>query len=361
MSRTAAALAVLVNGELRGAENRWIDGVASIEQAGPSEITYIQDEKHVGRLSECRAAAAFLPHRLADVVAAKVPDLTQILVEDPQAAFLTVLEIVRPQRPSCAPGVSPAAFVSESAQLGEGCYVGPTAVVGDDVVMGRNCQIHPGAVIQPGCVLGDEVVLHPHAVLYADVTLKNRVIIHAGAVIGADGFGYRLVNGALEKIPQRGTVILHDDVEIGAGATIDRAMIGATVVGAGTKIDNMVMIAHNCELGQHNVFASQVGLAGSCKTGDYVRLGGQVGVKDHVTMHTGSQVGAKGGVHRDIPPGETWIGYPATPEAEQKRLVFSLKRVPEMRDQLKALQKEVARLSAELAAAPPSSNLRAAG
>ena len=184
--------------------------------------------------------------------------------------------------------------------------------------------------------------------LYQDVTLGDRVIIHSGAVIGADGFGYRFTEGRFVKIPQLGSVEIHADAEIGACTTIDRGAIGPTIVGAGTKLDNLVMIAHNCELGRHNVFASQVGLAGSCTTGDYVRLAGQVGIKDHVRLNSGCMVGAKGGVHRDIPEGEIWIGYPATPEAEQKRLVFSLKRVPEMRDRVRVMEKQIALLTKQL-------------
>jgi UDP-3-O-[3-hydroxymyristoyl] glucosamine N-acyltransferase len=186
-------------------------------------------------------------------------------------------------------------------------------------------------------------------VLYHDSLVDDRCIIHAGAILGTDGYGYRHVQGRFEKIPQLGWVHLHADCEIGAGTTIDRGMIGPTVIGEGTKLDNMVMIAHNCQIGKHNLFASQVGLAGSCITGDYVRLGGQVGIKDHVTLNSGCAIGAKGGVHKDIPAGETWIGYPATPEAEQKRLVFSLKRVPEMREQVRKLEAQVRQLTAQMA------------
>jgi UDP-3-O-[3-hydroxymyristoyl] glucosamine N-acyltransferase len=232
--------------------------------------------------------------------------------------------------------------------------------VGNDVVIGRGCDIYPGVVIGDGCRIGDNVTLYANVVLYADILVDDRAIIHAGAVIGADGFGYRFREGRFEKVPQLGWVHIHADAEIGACTTIDRGAIGATIVGEGTKIDNLVQIAHNCELGRHNVFASQVGLAGSCSTGDYVRLGGQVGIKDHVHMHTGCSVGAKGGVHKDIPAGETWIGYPATPEAEQKRLVFSLKRVPEMRDQVKAMENKLATLTAELAALKDEPNRKVA-
>jgi UDP-3-O-[3-hydroxymyristoyl] glucosamine N-acyltransferase len=176
----------------------------------------------------------------------------------------------------------------------------------------------------------------------------NNVIIHSGAVIGADGFGYRFANGRFEKIPQLGSVQIQDDVEIGACATIDRGAIGPTIIGSGTKIDNLVMIGHNCEIGRHNVFASQVGIAGSSATGDYVRLGGQAGVCDHVRLNTGCSVGAKGGVTKDIPSGETWIGIPATPEADQKRLLVAIKRIPAMREQIDELEKQISLITTAL-------------
>jgi len=362
MSRTAGTLAIMVGGELQGDPDRSIQGVAALERAGSLQISFVQDERQVSRLKNCRAGAVIAPPRLATAAREACPELTLILTENPQAAFETILDLFQPQRQRPPRGIMPGAFISPTATIGNNCYIAPGAFIGDEVTIGDNCDIHPGAVIQPGCTIGNDTIIHPNVVLYADVSVGSRVIIHANAVFGADGFSYRLVNGRLEKIPQRGTVEIHDDVEIGAGAMADRAMIGATIIGEGSKIDNMVMIGHNCEIGRHNVFASQVGMAGSCKTGDYVRLGGQVGIKDHVTLNTGCQVGAKAAVHKDIPTGETWIGYPATPEGEQKRLVFSLRRVPEMRDQLKQLKKDIAQLTEQLAALesqkPP---LRAAG
>lgn len=348
MSETLATLAQRVQGEVRGNAETVIAGAAALETAGPQDLSFVQDRSQWSRLATCRAAALVVSAADADVPA--VQAFPRIVVDHPQAAFVTLLTHLRPPRPRPPRGISAHAWISPTAQIGADCYIGPGATIGDDVRIGDGCDIYPGVVVGDGCQIGRDVVLYPHAVLYADVSVGDRAIIHAQAVIGADGFGYRFADGRFHKIPQLGTVQIQADVEIGAGATVDRGAIGPTVVGEGTKIDNMVMIAHNCEIGRHNVFASQVGLAGSCVTGDYVRLGGQVGVKDHVRLNTGCSVGAKGGVHKDIPPGEAWIGYPATPEAEQKRLVFSLKRVPEMREQVKALEQRLAQLTAEVAA-----------
>lgn len=362
MGHTVGSLAALVQGEVRGDAGRSICNAAAIESAGPDAVTFVLDESHVSRLQACRAGAVILNAKVASGLTS-TSETALIIVADPHSAFMQILPQFRKVRGRPARGISPAAHVSPTATIGADCYVGPGASIGDDVQIGTGCDIHPGAVIGPGCSLANDVIVYPNAVLYQDVSLGNRVIIHSGAVIGADGFGYRFTEGRFVKIPQLGTVEIHDDAEIGACTTIDRGAIGPTIVGAGTKLDNLVMIAHNCELGRHNVFASQVGLAGSCTTGDYVRLGGQVGIKDHVRLNSGCMVGAKGGVHKDIPEGEIWIGYPATPEAEQKRLVFSLKRVPEMRDQVRTLEKQVAALLKQMeelkAAMPPE--LRKAG
>ena len=343
MGHTVGSLASLVQGEVRGDVDRPICNAAAIESAGPDAVTFVLDESHVSRLVSCRAGAVILNAKIAAGLASA--DATAlIIVSDPHAAFQQILPLFRKIRGRPARGISEHAHISESAKIGADCHVGPGAFVGDEVEIGNGCDIHPGAVIGAGCQLGNDVIVYSHAVLYQDVTVKDRVIIHSGAVIGADGFGYRFAEGRFVKIPQLGTVEIHEDAEIGACTTIDRGAIGPTIVGAGTKLDNLVMIAHNCELGRHNVFASQVGLAGSCTTGDYVRLGGQVGIRDHIRLNSGCRVGAKGGVHKDIPAGEIWIGVPATPEAEQKRLVFSLKRVPEMRDDVRTLKNQVAAL-----------------
>jgi UDP-3-O-[3-hydroxymyristoyl] glucosamine N-acyltransferase len=358
MTHSLAALADLVSGTWTGDGTHKITGAAAIESAGPSDITFLLDDSQLRRLENCQAAALVIGAKVADHPAAA--RFARIVVDDPHSAFLKIVPQFRPQRPRPARGIAPSAVISATASVGSDCWIGPHVTVGNDVVIGRGCDIHPGVVMGDGCRIGDNVTLHANVVLYADVIIDDRAIIHAGAVIGADGFGYRFREGRFEKVPQLGWVHIHADAEIGACTTIDRGAIGATIIGEGTKIDNLVQIAHNCEIGRHNVFASQVGLAGSCSTGDYVRIAGQVGVKDHVHMHTGCSVGAKGGVHKDIPAGETWIGYPATPEAEQKRLVFSLKRVPEMRDQVKALESKLAALTAEVTALKSEPNRKAA-
>lgn len=352
MARTVAQWAEFVGGivaEKDQAEAAAVEiqGASTPELAGSNDVAFLQDPRSAHRLARCRAGVLLV--RPADAQLPETQAFRQILIADPQTAFVKILAEVRPVRIPPR-GIAPTAVIHPSARIGEDCYIGAGACIGEDVVLGRGCDIYPGVVIGGGCQLGDNVTLYPNVVLYQDCILDDRVMIHANAIIGADGFGYRFTEGRFEKIPQLGWVHLHRDVEIGAGAAVDRGAIGPTVVGAGTKIDNMVQVAHNCQLGRHNALAAQVGLAGSCSTGDYVRMAGQVGVADHVHMNTGCTLGAKAGVHKDIPAGETWIGVPAMPEADQKRLLFATRRVPAIRDDIKALEAQVKELQAALAA-----------
>ncbi|MEX0718231.1 MAG: UDP-3-O-(3-hydroxymyristoyl)glucosamine N-acyltransferase [Planctomycetaceae bacterium] len=343
MPLSAGALARLLNAELLGDPERVVADGGSLENAGPRDVTFVADAKNLRRLAKSRAGTVLVARTLLAALPSDLPQAV-LLVDDPLAAIVAALAQLRPPRPRSTFGISVEALVSPSARIGEGTNIHPRAHVGDDAVIGANCEIHPGVVIGAGCRIGDEVTLHPHVVLYPDVTLGNRVTLHAHAVIGADGFGYRLVDGRHRKIPHFGTVRIEDDVEIGACTTVDRAMIGTTVVGEGTKLDNLVMIAHNCELGKHNLLVSQVGLAGSVTTGDYVVCAGHVGVADHVHLGTGCTVGSKSGVHKDVPPGETYIGLPAGPVAEEMKAVMAQKKLPEMRKQLRELEHQVEKL-----------------
>ncbi|AMV17217.1 UDP-3-O-(3-hydroxymyristoyl)glucosamine N-acyltransferase [Planctomyces sp. SH-PL14] len=356
MPATIQALADLVEGQVHGAADLLIQEVAPLQKAQPDQLTYLEDPKKVAKLRTCQAGAILVTPAVVEA-ARGATAATLIAVAEPQAAFIQVMLHFRPLRSRPALGIDQRAVISPTAKIGTGTNVWPGATIADGVVIGKNCDIHPGVVIGPGCRLGDECVLHPNAVLYHDVTLGQRVIIHANAVIGADGFGYRMVRGQFVRIPHTGTVIVEDDVEIGACATVDRAMVGATVIGMGTKIDNLVMIAHNCEIGRHNAFASQVGFAGSCKTGDYVRCGGQVGVADHITIGSQAALGGKSGVMGDIPEKATYYGVPAAPDMEQIRIHLALRKLPDLRDQVKELEKTVKALQKQLqpaSAAPPA-------
>jgi UDP-3-O-[3-hydroxymyristoyl] glucosamine N-acyltransferase len=264
--------------------------------------------------------------------------LTVIRVADPLIAFVTIACHLQGRGKPPPHGIDPRACLHPSVVIGPEASVLPFATVGEGTEIGARCRIHSGVAIGRFCRLGDDVVLYPNVVLYDDTRLGHRVIIHANAVLGADGFGYRLHNGRHVKVPQLGQVEIGDDVEIGACTTIDRGTFQATRVGDGTKIDNLVQVAHNCQIGRHNLLISQMGIAGSSTTGDYVVAAGQVGIADHVQVGDRVVIGAKAGVTKDIASGERILGAPATPEREQKRILMSLEKLPEMRRDLRRIK-----------------------
>ena len=348
MSMTVEALADWLDGEVIGDRTRVIEKTQSLTKAGPQSVAFFTGDRNAIQLKGSTAGAIFVVRKLRDAIKAAGYAPAFILVDDPKAAFLEVAGRFAPRRLRPEIGISPDAFVSATAQIGKNTNIHPGAHVGPGAVIGDNCDIHPGAVVGRSCRIGDNTVLYPHAVLYEEVLVGSGVIINAGAVIGADGFGYGTVDGRHQRFPHFGTVRLEDDVEIGACTTIDRAMIDETVIGQGTKIDNLVMVGHNCEIGRHNLFASQVGFAGSVTTGDYVVCAGQVGIADHVHLGSRSVLGAKAGVHKDVPAGERQIGLPAIPEAECRRVVMAQHKIPEMRQQLRALERQVEELASRL-------------
>ena len=348
---TVKELAALVKGRVLGPAELAIRDASPLIRAGAHDITFAADDRNFKLLRKSAAGACLVPEKQADALAAEGLATSLVAVADPLDAFLAVLREFRPQPAPPRMGVSPQAHIDPSATVGADTQLYPGVVIDARARVGARCLLYPGVYIGPDCTVGDDCVLHPHVVLYYGVQVGSRVILHAGVVLGADGFGYRFRNGRFEKIPQLGSVRVDDDVEIGANTTVDRGMIGPTVVGAGTKLDNLVMIGHNCEIGRHNVFASQVGLAGSCSTGDYVRLAGQVGTADHVHLGQGVTVGAKAGVVRDIPAGETHVGCPARPEMEELKIVMATARTPEMRKQIRDLEKRLEELEKRLAAA----------
>jgi UDP-3-O-[3-hydroxymyristoyl] glucosamine N-acyltransferase len=346
---TTRELADLVQGELHGPADGLIDDVAALKEADSRHVAFLENAAALRQLPSCSAGAFLLPPHLLEQTRPLAGPTPLIVVADAMGAFVTAMLRFRPVVPPPRIGISPDARVSPTACLHDQTQVFPGATIGDDVQCGADCTIYPGVYIGAGCRLGENVTIYPNAVLYDGVTIGDRVIIHATAVIGSDGFGYRFLEGRFHKIPHTGTVIIEDDVEIGAGTTIDRGMIGATVIGAGTKLDNQVMIAHNCRIGRHNAFASQVGLAGSTTSGDYVRCGGQAGIADHSHLGTGSSIGAKAGLFGVVPDGAEYHGYPAGPAKEQYRIVMTMQKLPEMRKQLRALEDELRQLRTQLA------------
>jgi UDP-3-O-[3-hydroxymyristoyl] glucosamine N-acyltransferase len=332
MTSTVRELAALVGGEVHGDSDLPITAARPLSEASRGHITFADHERHYTELHTCAASAA--------VVAPDVAPNGKALIRvaDPLAAFVTIARHLH-DRPEPPPhGIDPLAGVHPTATIGPEASIHAFAAVGPGCTIGARCRLYSGVVLGSNCRLGDDVTLHPHAVLYDDTVLGHRVIVHANAVLGADGFGYRFRDGRHVKVPQLGSVEVGDDVEIGAGTTIDRGTFGATRIGAGTKIDNLVMIGHNCQVGRHNILVSQMGMAGSSGTGDGVVIAGQVGVVDHVHIGDGCVIGGQAAVTKDVPPGQRMLGSPATPEREQKRILMSLMGLPDLRKRVRAVE-----------------------
>jgi UDP-3-O-[3-hydroxymyristoyl] glucosamine N-acyltransferase len=342
---TVGQLAELVRGRLVGDGNVAIRSARPVAEAGPGDITFIESERYAKHLRTSPASAAIVGPHFSVTHQEPPTNLAVIEVDDPMAAFIAVrTHLGGGQRPRQA-GIHPQASVAPSARIGQDVAIYPFAYVGEEAVIGDGSTVHPGAVIGAGCTLGRECVIHPNAVLYPDVVLGDRVEVHAGTVLGGDGFGYRTVGGRHVKIPHSGRLEVESDVEIGSNCTIDRATFEATRIGEGTKIDNLVMVAHNNRIGRHNLLCGQVGIAGSCQTGDYVVMAGQAGIKDKTTIGNAVIVGAQAGVHRNIPDGQHVLGSPAIPGREQKRIFQMIARLPEMHRQLRELSAQIALLT----------------
>jgi UDP-3-O-[3-hydroxymyristoyl] glucosamine N-acyltransferase len=344
MQATVAELAALVDGNLVGDGSVLVRGAAPLSDAGPGDITLVDRADRVEAVASTRAAAIVGPRSLPP------QGLPVIQVDDVHRAFTVIVARFRPPRARRCLGISPQAVVSPTAKIGRDVDIHALATIGDDVEIGDRTTIYPGVHVMEGSKIGPDVTIFPNAVLYHNTVVGPRCVIHAGAILGAYGFGYYSDDGRHQLSAQLGNVVLEADVEIGAGTTIDRGTYGATVIGEGTKIDNQVMIAHNCRIGRHNMLCAQVGIAGSTTTGDHVVMAGQVGVRDHVHVGDRAVLGAMAGVINDVPDGARLVGIPATPEREQMIKQAALAKLPEMRRQLKQLQAIVEKLAGQIEA-----------
>jgi len=330
-------LAVLAGFEApTGSGELEITGVASLQEARPGDITFFGNPRYLAQLRLSKASAVFVPLEFREEIG---PVLLN--VENPSTAFASVVSAFAPPEVVAEPSIHPSAVVSSSAKLGERVSVGPLAVIGDSAVIGF------GSVIGAGCLIGSEVHLgegchlHPGAIIRERCILGNRVILQPGAVIGSCGFGYEFKEGRHVKIPQTGIVEIGDDVEIGANTTVDRARFGRTIIGEGSKIDNLVQIAHNVQIGSHTIICSQVGISGSTRIGSYVTLAGQVGLAGHIEIGDKAVLGAKAGVSKNVPAGSMLIGAPAKPMKEFKQTNFYISQLHKLYDRVKELEKLV--------------------
>ena len=335
--------AQLVDGTYFGSDQIIIRGAGALSSARQGEITFAESARVLERLEHSPAEAVLVPKELEPT------DRAYIQVENVRESFAKLVMHFRPPRQIARIGISPAANVSRQAKIAADVDVFPGTFIGDDVEIAPGTTIHANVTIMDGCRIAENVTIFPGVVLYEDTIVGARCILHANSVVGAYGFGYDTAADGTHKLgAQYGYVELESDVEIGSATTIDRGSYGATTIGAGTKVDNQVQIAHNCRIGRHNMLCAQVGIAGSSATGDYVVMAGQVGIPDH--CHIGDQVriGAKSGVMRDVPNGQTMLGIPATPERQQMQLLAALQRLPEMRKQVRSIQRVVDELQTKM-------------
>jgi|UniRef100_A0A7C5AM20 UDP-3-O-[3-hydroxymyristoyl] glucosamine N-acyltransferase len=341
MEKTLGELAALVGGELRGPADLVIRGLAPVDRATPEELTFIAHPRFA-RLGETTQAGAVL-------VAPQWSNLNKplIVVEHPYLAYARLAAVFARPRPRWA-GVSPLAWLGEDVDLGEDVAVAPFAFIGDRVRLGDRVTVMPGCYVGQDTVIGPDTYISPNVTILERCQIGARVLIHSGAVIGADGFGFVPTPKGQVKIPQLGTVVIEDEVEIGANVTIDRGALGETRIGTGVKIDNLVQLAHNVTVGEHTVMAAQAGVAGSTKVGAWVAVGGQAGLTGHIEVGDRVQVGAQAGVTHSVPPGEILLGSPAWPIKEARRVFACMHQLPEWHKRLKHLEQQVRWLTARL-------------
>lgn len=327
-------LATLIGGELRGPGEQEVAGVAGLGHATASDISYINSAKHVAEARESLAMGFLVGQFIDDM------ECPQIKVEDPELAFAGLLERLRP-RPEWPPGISEHAFVDPSAELATDVSVMPFAYIAEGASLGPGSVVCPGVFIGRNTRVGQDCLLYPNVTLMDGVRLMDRVTVHSGSVIGSDGYGYLQRGGQHIKIPQVGGVIIEDDVEIGGNCSIDRSTTANTVIGKGTKLDNLVHIAHNVTVGEGGLLTAQVGIAGSTKVGKYVVMAGQSGIKDHVTVADNTVLAAKAGVITDIKEGGMYAGMPSMPVGDWLRASAAFARLPELMKKLRRLEKRL--------------------
>ena len=331
----ASLVAERVGGRIVGDSSLELTGFAPADGAKPGDLTFAENEAYFLRADQSAASAILVA---GDFRSATGKTIVQ--VENARVAFAQVLPLFFPE-PVLPAGIHPSSVVAASAQVDPSAHVGPQCVIGERVRIGAEAVLVGRNFISEDCVVGDGSRLYPNVMLYPRSALGRRVRIHAGSVIGADGFGYVFDKGEHRKVPQVGQVIIHDDVEIGANVTIDRAALGATVIGRGTKIDNLVQIAHNVTIGEHCILVAQVGIAGSTKIGNYVTIAGQVGVAGHLRIADKVTIAAQSGVMHHIPEGQKWLGSPAGPDRVMKRQYLAMERLPELLRRVQELERRL--------------------
>lgn len=334
MPVTLSSLAARVGGTVVGDGSRTIAAIKTLEEAGQDDLAVYHNRRYLAQARESLAGALLVSDP------APFPGRDLLVCTEPYLALARLLEVFHPPRRAQA-GVHPTAVVGAGARLGDGVALGPHAVVGASAVLGAGVQVGAGTVVGAGAVVGDDTVLHPHVVIEDGCRVGARCVLHAGVVVGSDGFGFATSGGVHHKVPQVGTVVIEDDVELGANVCVDRGSLGETRVGQGTKVDNLVQIGHNVQVGEHCLLVALSGIAGSTRLGHHVVMAGQSGAVGHVTIGDGVVVTAKTGVTEDTPPGAMVSGFPARPHREWLRAMGHLFSLEDLRRRLVALERTV--------------------
>lgn len=340
MEFTAKQIAQYIGGEIEGDENATVHTFAKIEEGTSGAISFLSNPKYTHYIYDTQSSIVLIDE---DLKLDKPVQTTLIRVKsayDSVAKLLQLYESAKPRKT----GIHPMAHIAKTAKIGENAYIGAFAYIGENVVIGDNTQIFPHAVVMENVSVGSECVIYPHATVYHDCRIGNRVILHAGCVIGADGFGFAPSEEGYDKIPQIGTVNIEDDVEVGANTCIDRSTMGSTYIRRGVKLDNLVQIAHNTDIGEHTVMSAQVGVAGSAKVGRWCMFGGQVGIAGHITIGDKVFLGAQSGVPGSIKDNQQLIGTPPMKERAYFRSQAIFRRLPELYNEINTLREEVERL-----------------
>ena len=333
-SFTASDLAQRLQGEIVGDGSVVLAGFAPADTARAGDLTFAENDNYLARAEKSNASAILAAKNATSATK------TLIRVANPRVAFARLLQIFFPE-PAPAPGIHPSAVIAPDAQIDPAASIGPHCAVGARTRIGPRAILDGGNHIGPDCVIGADSHLFPNVVVYGGTQIAQRVRIHAGTVVGSDGFGYVFDEGRHLKVPQIGNVVIEDDVEIGSNVSIDRGALGSTVIGQGTKIDNLVQIGHNVNLGAHCILCGHVGIAGSSRVGSYTTMAGQVGIAGHLNIGSRVTVGAQSGVMNNIPDGEKWLGAPAQPDRDMKRIFVALQRLPDLTKRVNELERRV--------------------
>lgn len=345
MEFTAGQIAAFLGGTVEGDSNTKVNTFAKIEEAGPGCLTFLANPKYTHYIYSTKAGAVLVSNTFevdGDISAAL------IRVDNPYEALSRLMRMVDQVLNPQPTGIEQPSFVADGVTIPDEAYIGAFAYVGEGVELGKGVKIYPNVFIGRGAQIGEDTILYPGAKVYPRCKVGKRCVIHAGAVIGADGFGFAPnAEGKYEKIPQMGIAVIGDDVEIGANTTVDRATMGQTVIGEGSKLDNLIQVAHNCTIGSDTVIAAQAGVAGSTHIGSHCMIGGQVGFAGHISVGDNVQIGAQSGVPNNVEAGSRVMGYPAVDSRDFLRQAALIKRLPSMADELRRLSKEVAAIKAD--------------